>query len=186
ISRCDSAAIVPKTSELLPEPETPVKAVSRRFGISTLTSLRLLTRAPCTRIRSWLSAACGAGGGPSVLVALRPDLCGGRLVDAHQIARRVAHGEVPRSPRLVGRLLDDVRARGLELLEAGVEVVAVEVDAGEGALGDEGGDGGVVGGAAVEVVRQHDRDVGLRLRADRDPEELAFADVVALLQPQRV
>src|SRR4051794_6191196 len=57
ISRWDSAAIVPNTSELLPEPETPVNTVSRRFGISMLTSLRLLTRAPCTRIRSWLSAA---------------------------------------------------------------------------------------------------------------------------------
>ena len=37
ISRCDSAAIE-NTSELLPEPETPVNTVSRRFGISTLTS----------------------------------------------------------------------------------------------------------------------------------------------------
>ena len=34
ISRCDSAAIVPNTSELLPEPETPVNTVSRRFGMS--------------------------------------------------------------------------------------------------------------------------------------------------------
>jgi hypothetical protein len=33
IIRCDSAAIVPNTSELLPEPETPVNTVSRRFGI---------------------------------------------------------------------------------------------------------------------------------------------------------
>src|SRR5918995_507288 len=57
ISRCDSAAIVSNTSELLPEPETPVNAVSRRFGISMLTSLRLFSRAPCTRIWSWLSAA---------------------------------------------------------------------------------------------------------------------------------
>ena len=56
IMRCDSAAIVPNTRELLPEPETPVNTVSRRFGSSTLMSLRLLTRAPCTRIRSWLSA----------------------------------------------------------------------------------------------------------------------------------
>jgi len=56
ISRCDSAAIVENTSELLPEPETPVNTVSRRLGISTLTSLRLFTRAPWTRIRSWLSA----------------------------------------------------------------------------------------------------------------------------------
>ena len=60
MSRCDSAAIVLNTSELLPEPETPVKTVRRRFGISTLTSLRLLTRAPCTRIMSWLSASGNA------------------------------------------------------------------------------------------------------------------------------
>src|SRR6187551_163690 len=68
--RCDSAAIVPKTKELLPEPETPVNTVSRRFGISMLMSLRLFTRTPCTRIRSWLSAACGAGDRGSVLVAV--------------------------------------------------------------------------------------------------------------------
>ena len=67
ISRCDSAAIVPNTSELLPEPETPVNTVSRRFGISTLTSLRLFTRAPCTRIRSWLSAPCSGAGWVSAL-----------------------------------------------------------------------------------------------------------------------
>jgi hypothetical protein len=56
IIRCDSAAMVLKTSELLPEPDTPVNAVRRRFGMSTLTSLRLLTRAPTTRMVSWLSA----------------------------------------------------------------------------------------------------------------------------------
>ncbi len=70
ISRCDSAAIVSKTSELLPEPETPVNTVRRRFGISMLTSLRLFTRAPCTRIRSWLSAACRAGVCVFFLVAM--------------------------------------------------------------------------------------------------------------------
>ena len=56
ISRCDSAAMVPNTSDDLPDPETPVNTVSRRLGISTLTSFRLFTRAPWTRIRSWLSA----------------------------------------------------------------------------------------------------------------------------------
>src|SRR5262245_35544773 len=61
IIRCDSAAIVSNTSELLPEPETPVNAVRRRLGISTLTSLRLFSRAPCTRIRSWVSASFGSG-----------------------------------------------------------------------------------------------------------------------------
>src|SRR3954453_12380082 len=61
MSRCASAAIVPNTSELLPEPETPVNTVSRRLGISTLTSLRLFSRAPRTRIMSWPSAGCRAG-----------------------------------------------------------------------------------------------------------------------------
>src|ERR1700683_2914836 len=70
ISRCDSAAIVPNTSELLPEPETPVNTVSRRFGISMLTSLRLFSRAPCTRIRSWSSATCSAGDCGAALVAM--------------------------------------------------------------------------------------------------------------------
>ncbi len=56
ISRCDSAAMVSKTRELLPEPDTPVNTVRRRFGSSTLMSLRLFSRAPCTRISSWLSA----------------------------------------------------------------------------------------------------------------------------------
>ena len=68
--RCDSAAMVPNTSELLPDPETPVNAVSRRFGISMLTSLRLFTRAPTTRITSWRSAPCTAGGGVPAVLAL--------------------------------------------------------------------------------------------------------------------
>src|SRR6476660_3737573 len=59
ISRCDSAAMVPNTSDDLPDPETPVNTVSRRLGIATLTSFRLFTRAPWTRIRSWLSAGWG-------------------------------------------------------------------------------------------------------------------------------
>ena len=50
ISRCDSAAIVSNTSELLPEPETPVNTVSRRFGMSRLMSRRLFSRAPRTSI----------------------------------------------------------------------------------------------------------------------------------------
>src|SRR5687768_4058073 len=50
--------MVAKTSELLPEPETPVKTVKRRFGRSTETFLRLFSRAPSTLIRSWSSAGC--------------------------------------------------------------------------------------------------------------------------------
>ena len=46
IRRCDSAAMVSNTNELFPEPETPVNTMSRRFGSSRLTSLRLFSRAP--------------------------------------------------------------------------------------------------------------------------------------------
>src|SRR5580700_7022525 len=62
--------MVSNTSELLPEPETPVNAVSRRFGISTLTSLRLFWRAPCTRITSCRSATSKAADCVPVLVAM--------------------------------------------------------------------------------------------------------------------
>src|SRR3982750_1812771 len=87
--RCDSAAMVPNTSDDLPEPETPVNAVSRRFGSSTLTSFRLFSRAPWTRIRSWLSASCMR------LVSPRSGSVGGQrgegalgvLVPAHALDR---------------------------------------------------------------------------------------------------
>src|SRR2546423_1150277 len=77
ISRCDSCAMVLNTSELLPEPETPVNTVSRRLGSSTLTSLRWFTRAPCTRIGSWRSATGSALliGSPSVPVLTRLLVC---------------------------------------------------------------------------------------------------------------
>src|SRR5918996_6554694 len=74
IIRCDSAAIVSNTSELLPDPETPVNTVSRRLGISTLTSLRLFARAPCTRSRSCASATWAARGRAFVFVAMMSQL----------------------------------------------------------------------------------------------------------------
>src|SRR6476620_1555536 len=81
--------MVANTSELLPEPDTPVNTVKRRFGISTLMSLRLFSRAPCTRIRSWLSAACSAGGCGYVLVAMlivSPSVRPGRLHGLRRVA----------------------------------------------------------------------------------------------------
>ena len=48
--RCDSAAIVSKTSELLPEPDTPVNTVMRRLGRSRSRLRRLFSRAPLTSI----------------------------------------------------------------------------------------------------------------------------------------
>src|SRR5215831_15065263 len=44
--RCDSAAIVSKTRDDLPEPDTPVKIVIWRLGMLMETSLRLFSRAP--------------------------------------------------------------------------------------------------------------------------------------------
>ncbi len=76
IRRCDSAAIVLNTSELLPEPDTPVNTVNRRLGISTLMSRRLFTRAPWTRIASWVSATCAAGAGVSFVEVMFEDSSG--------------------------------------------------------------------------------------------------------------
>jgi hypothetical protein len=58
ISRCDSAAMVAKTRELLPEHETPVKTVSRALGDLHSHVLQVVLAAPCTRTRSCESAAC--------------------------------------------------------------------------------------------------------------------------------
>src|SRR5687768_10124065 len=114
--RWDSAAIVPNTRELFPEPDTPVNTVSRRLGISTLTSLRLFSRAPWTRIRSWLSAGCWPDRlmGSSRVVIRRP----GRAL-TKVAPRRGAGRSVPHHFRLgdqVGALLLEGRA-GRRLLE---------------------------------------------------------------------
>src|SRR5688572_27569061 len=107
--------MVPNTRELLPEPEIPVNTVSRRFGISTLMSLRLFTRAPCTRIRSWRSAGCSVGAWASLvsmLIVSRSSCRLGsgvsaQLLDADHVARGVAEGAVADAVRLVDRFLDD-------------------------------------------------------------------------------
>src|SRR3954453_5902649 len=98
----------------------PVNTVSRRFGISMLTSLRLLTRAPWTRIRSWLSAAC---------VVIRAFSLSTDLLDPDHVPGGVADGAVAAPPRLLGRLLDDLRVGCLELLERAVEVGGRQHDA---------------------------------------------------------
>src|SRR3954447_16566530 len=111
ISRCDSAAIVPKTSELLPDPETPVNAVSRRFGISTSMSLRLFTRAPWTRIMSWESAVCSMPGDSPRLVRSVVGQCReallGVLVPTHALDR-----VLPPALHVVERRLVSGVARG--------------------------------------------------------------------------
>ena len=190
MSRWDSAAIVPKTSELLPEPETPVNTVSRRLGISMLTSLRLFTRAPCTRIRSWLSARGSAGDRASVLVAVLIVAAMLRqLLDADEVARGIAEGTVADPVRLVGRLLDDFGVAGLQPGEGAVDVGGGQVDAGVGALGHHLGDGPalVVGDAGGGLRRvQDDGRAGLVGGADRDPVHPAVFDVAADLEAEGV
>src|SRR4051795_2556726 len=147
--------MVLNTSELLPEPETPVNTVSRRLGSSTLTSLRLLTRAPCTRIRSWRSAPCCTSARRSVVAAMPGS---GHFLDADQVARRIAERAVADPVGLVGRLLDDLGVAGLQPLEGAVDVPGGQVDAGEGALGHHLGDGAalVVGDAGRRTIRSEE------------------------------
>ena len=113
MSRCDSAAIVAKTSELLPEPEMPVKTVSRRFGISTLTFFRLFSRAPCTRMRSCESAACPGSDGIGSSAGLD---------DPDHVPGRIAEGAVADAVGLVHRLLDHLGAGRLHVVEDAVDV----------------------------------------------------------------
>src|SRR5690625_4175766 len=148
MSRRDSAAIVSKTSELLPDPDTPVKTVRRRLGRSTSTSLRLFSRAPRTLMRSCASAAGVVVVECCVVVPIRRTLPGrgsGDLLQADGVARRVAEGAVAHAPVLVGRLLHDLDAfGGLDAFERGVDVGCGEHDAGEGALGHPLGGGALL------------------------------------------
>ena len=99
-----------------------MNTVSRRFGISTLTSLRLFTRAPCTRIRSWLSAACSAGDCSSVLVAMlivSPSVRRRRLRGSVGVAWLVGPGSSSRLVRLRRRIAATVRCHPIDGVVAG-------------------------------------------------------------------
>src|SRR3954454_8375267 len=150
IIRCDSAAIVLNTNELLPEPETPVNTVSRRFGSSTLTSLRLFTRAPTTRIRSWLSLTAAAADCASALVAVLIGPPGNRSGREAIVPRRAA------TP---GRLQPAAAGSDGEAAAAdrpGARALSSQDPLGDGdllALRREVGPRGV-GGAAVGVPRR--------------------------------
>src|SRR5262245_41525059 len=93
IIRWDSAAIVPNTSELLPEPDTPVNTVSSRFGMSRSTFRRLFSRAP----RTWIE--------PQSATEPLP-------VAHHQPARQL----VGRAPRLAALRLEQEEPVALGLL----------------------------------------------------------------------
>ena len=168
--RCDSAAIVPNTSELLPEPETPVNTVSRRFGSSTLTSLRLFTRAPCTRIRSWLSAACGARDVPRGHAHRPASRCSTR-VDAREAALRsfldaVLHRRVallgrrePHRLRQLRPLAQILELERLQVVQERLHEPRGRVDLAELALDDAVGGAEAVRAAGTDVHLLDDRAV---------------------------
>src|SRR5688572_16405215 len=113
----------------------------------------------------------------------------GQLLDADEVARRVAKGAVADPVRLVDRLLDDLGVAGLQSREGAVEVGGGQVDAGEGPLGHHLGDRGalVVGDAGAGLRRvQDDGRPGLVGWADRDPVHPAVLDVTADFEAQRV
>src|SRR5262245_18477645 len=108
----------------------------------------------------------------------------GRLLDADQVASRVADGAVANSVRLLRRLLDDLGVVGLQPLEDAVEVLGGQDDDGLGALGHHLDDGAalVVGDAGVDRRWvQHDGRAGLAWRADRDPAQATVSDILANL-----
>src|SRR5215510_8864389 len=163
ISRCDSAAIVPNTSELLPEPETPVNTVSRRFGISTRRSLRLFTRAPCTRIKSWLFATCTAGDCVSVLVAML-------------IVSPSASGLPSRSPSVARRrrspVLEQPEDVAVGVGHGGHQAAATDVVRGLLHLGTRGGHLGQLRLDVRHVPVGHRRGHALRPAARHQPDVL--------------
>ena len=111
------------------------------------------------------------------------------FLDADHVARRVAEGAVADAVRLLGRLLDDLGAAGLQLLEGAVEVGGGQDDADVAALGHHLGDGAalVVGDAGVGGRRvQDDGRAGLAGGADRDPAHPLVPDVVADLEAEGV
>src|ERR687894_637682 len=89
-----------------------------------------------------------------------------QLLDADQVARGIAEGAVANPVRLLGRLLDDLGAAGLQPREGAVEV---------------GGGAGVGGGGMKDDGR-----AGLVGGSDRDPAHPAVSDVVVYLEAENV
>src|SRR5260370_17893645 len=84
-----------------------------------------LSASRCRLCRLWLRSPDGSA----------------QLLDADQVARGIAEGAVANPVRLLGRLLDDLGAAGLHLLEGAVEVGGGQQDPAVGAFGHHLGDG---------------------------------------------
>src|ERR1700722_4399383 len=105
--RWDSAAIVSNTSDDFPEPETPVKTVIFRRGISTEMFLRLFARAPRTSMlpNGELMKLAGllAARSPGLWLALALEIerhCSADKIFQSALIESVALGKINRSPSI--------------------------------------------------------------------------------------
>ena len=73
--------------------------------------------------------SCGPPGLPGKPLRNPTDRGSGQRVDPDQVAGRIAEGAVADTVRLIGRLLHDVGAAGLQLVEDAVQVVGGQGDA---------------------------------------------------------
>src|SRR3954469_2078590 len=144
--------MVPKASEDLPEPDTPVNTASALRGMATSTSRRLFSRAPRTRTQ-W-SAACGLA--PFVLMACS---CPPERASTRRRADGSAHRRRAPAAQSGGKCVDR------PAVGDALELVFSAVGEGEFAADDEvldrARDEDLVGpGEAHDPCRKRDREAG--------------------------
>ena len=97
------------TNVLLPEPLTPVTTHNTPSGNSTVTSRRLLPRAPARRIQPWLGSAALAGAAEAA--AARQVIAGEALGRCFHLARRSLKDDLARRARRPRADFDDLVRR---------------------------------------------------------------------------
>ena len=137
-------------------------------------------------LRGWGARSCPARPGRRTARGWGVQRLGGRLDEAHVVAERVAQAAVD-AVEVLGRLLGELDALGLELLVGAAAVVGGEPGGEAGrALGDEVADlrgGRVVHGGRAGPLEQ-DLAVGVAGDADGQPAHEAEVDVGADLEAE--
>src|SRR3712207_5247451 len=145
----------PSSSCLHLSGEPPERCPSASAGSVRPPSSTASGRVPSARRRSavyligvpaggCVAAERGNGGrrsSPPCGCRLRSPEASAQLLDAEQVAGGIAEGAVADPVGLLGRLLDDFGAAGLQPLERAVEVLGGQEEAGVGALGHHLDDG---------------------------------------------
>src|SRR5665213_42895 len=148
------ASTISPASRDLPEPGAPVSPRIRRPGEVASCRARATSATKSARSTVGTSEITGSA----------------KLVDTEQVPRGIPERAVANAVWLLGRLLDDLGAAGLQLREGVVEVVGGERDDAVGALGHHLGDRAtLVGGDAGVGARrvQDDRSPWLARRASQ-------------------